>query len=259
MPKKSRVLALIFDFVKFCDIMTLLQCFARSFFSWDFVLFLRRWRMGKKKDKRKAPEKEIQTFEDAMRLIFSNTVPKGCPDAIVVELVPEEVDYEPEESPSELEATRQEIFDMMTETEIAAYDLLDNFVNTPKAGLPEESDSLEAKIEHADWNTDENRLDVASELAELEAEIAYYAYIRQVLPDEDDYLEACLADIQDSIDEIVRDARAIELSTRLEFLDYEIDQATQAMNDASVRIDEAVLERDIIFDQLEALNTELYD
>lgn len=251
MAELSRALTLIFDFVKYCVIMALLHC-CKVLFNWDLSFFLRRWLMGKKKDKKSKSDK-IRTFEDALRLIFSNTVPKEQQGVMVVELVPEP-DFidEPEEQLSDLEATRQEIFEMMTAEELAACDLLDTFVHTAKAGLPEDDGSLEARVEHADWNTDEYRLEIADMLAELEAEIAYYSYIRNAFPNDDAYIEVCLIDIQDYIDMLVKEARVLELSQRLEVLDYEAERSQKVCDDAKI-------EREIVFDQLQELYNEIYD
>lgn len=179
-------------------------------------------------------EERIETFEDALRLIFSNTVPKG---AILVEVGVN--DDETEEL-----SGRDEIFGMMTEEELKAYDLVDNFAMSPKAGLPEDDDSLEARIEHAEWNAEDLHDDVANILAEFEAAVAYYVTRKAISPNDEDLEEIWFEEIQDCIDDIVDIAREIELLIRSEEAEFRADQA-------SVALDEALLDKEILKEMLD--------
>ena len=180
-------------------------------------------------------EDRIETFEDALRLIFSNTIPR----MVVVRKVEEENPEAVEEADE-----RQEIFDMMTERELEAFDLLETFSLSPKAGLPEDDDSLEARIEHAEWNGDDLRDDVAGALAEFEASLAYYAAMKAFNPGDIDIQKIMLEDIQDRINDIVGIAREVELLHRLETAKFKADCA-------SVDLDEALVEKEILQAQLD--------
>ncbi len=185
----------------------------------------------------KNEEERIDTFEDALRLIFSNTVPKGV---VLVEVGAEE---ESEEDVREMDG-REEVFALMTDKELEAFDLVENFAFTPKAGLPEDDDSLEARIEHAEWNAEDLHDDVANILAEFEATVAYYATRKAIDPDDESICELWLEEIQDCINDIVDIAREIELLIRSEVAAFRADQA-------SVALDEALLDREIIGKMLE--------
>ncbi|MBP5675341.1 hypothetical protein J6W91_03375 [Candidatus Saccharibacteria bacterium] len=159
---------------------------------------------------------------------------------------------------SSFEETREGIFEMMTENELNAYDMLDNYVHSPKAGLPVDLDSLESRIEYADWNNEEYRMMIIELLAEFEAEIAYYAYIRQALPENDEYVGVCLTDIQDVIEEIEKEGRALEILYRLEAVDFRLETAKEELEDASVAVGDAKIEREVLFDQLETIYRDIY-
>lgn len=219
--------------------------------------------MGKKKHKKDSSSKVV-----GVEIILPSRVAEAmmlaedlgdCLDMIEAARAEEGWDIKDVAFPSDLDDVREGIFAMMTEQELEAYDMLDNFAHSPKAGLPVDLDSLEARIEHADWNTDEYRLEVAEELAEFEAEIAYFAYISRALPERDEYVEICFQDIQDLLDVLVQDAKVLELSMKLEAIDYKIDCQSEIIMEASEELDDAMDERDIVFDQLEALYTEMYN
>ena len=180
-------------------------------------------------------EERIDTFEDALRLIFSNTVPKG------VVLV--EVETGGDEEPEEING-RDEIFGLMTEDELKAFDLVENFALSPKAGLPEDDDSLEARIEHAEWNAEDLHDDVANVLAEFEATVAYYATRKAIDPDDVEMQQIWLEEIQDCINDIVDIAREIELLIHSEEAAFRADQA-------SVALDEALTDKEILKEMLE--------
>ena len=161
---------------------------------------------------------KIETFEDVLKLIFSNTVPKST---VVVGV---RVTGREDEN---LDG-RDEIFSLMTKKELDAYDTVEAFAYSKKSGLPEDEDSLESCIEHADWNNDDLRCDVVNILAEFEATVAYYSTIKDISPDESDTLEYWLGEVQHCIDDIIVQAREIELLFNLEKAVFEMIQATKA-------------------------------
>jgi hypothetical protein len=182
---------------------------------------------------------EVKTFKDAMLVIFGNTVPIG------VVISDDSEEDEPDER-SEYEKGRDVIFDQMTELELDAYDLLDNFVNTEPAGLPECDDSIEARIEHAEWNTEEFRAEIVHVLAEFESAVAYYVTVKSIMPERTFDVNEELEGIQECIDEIVRYAKEVEILERLEAVQLKMDVA-------SVELDDAYEEREALEAQLEEL------
>lgn len=190
-------------------------------------------------DKKKNEKQKIETFEDAMRLIFENLVPKGEDVSVVqVRLQPEA-----DELMTDEEELRDEIITMMTDEELYAYDALDTYLNSPKAGLPDDDSSLESCLEHADWNTDERREEIAELLAGLEAEISFYVNLK-IYGANGDILADALEGIQAYLDLLPLYSRELELLERITTADYRA-------NEASVVLNEALEERDILMEMLE--------
>jgi hypothetical protein len=200
----------------------------------------------KKSKKNKGFEPEIKTFSDALRLIFSNTVPKDGVVGVKLEVIPEETDSS---ETSRYEDIRNDIFEAMTEQELEAYDLIDNFINSGNAGLPEDDDSLEARIEHAEWNIEAYRSELVHILAEFEAAIAYYATVTVNSPDKELVVGEELEEIQSCLNTIRFHGRELERLLKIEEAEFKMDQASVMMNDAYE-------EREILEEQLEALYAE---
>lgn len=208
--------------------------------------------MGKKKKskKNKGLEPEVRTFADALRLIFANTVPKHSDDivAIRVETIPRD-EFEMAPAPlkmSEYEIECENIYGLMTDEELAAYDLLDNFIHTEKAGLPDDPTSLEARIEHAEWNNEVYHNELLRVMADFEAAIAYYVNIKVNTPEK-------TADLDKEFGEIERCLNRVRLRAReLERL-LLIEEADCKMNEASVIMDEAHEDREILTEELKEL------
>ena len=195
--------------------------------------------MNKEKKRSKGiigEDMEVRTFEDALRLIFMNTVPKAPGGVILVEVSSEEEedpfgDEEMCECPS-YESVRAEIFSEMTEDEIDAFDTVDNFINSPKAGLPEDDDSLESRIEHAEWNIDELREKMIHTLAAFEASVAYYSTL--VIEDANqESLDETLCDITERIEDICSAAKEIQLLIGIVVSSYEADMAEKNLHAAN--------------------------
>lgn len=144
---------------------------------------------------------------------------------------------------------RDKIFSLMTQRELEAYDLVENFVNAGKAGLPEDERSLEARIEHADWNNDDLRGELVHVLAAFESAIAYYTTVSMLTPDRRFDIADELEEIQVCIDDICLRARELELLIKIEEADFRMDEASIEMNDSYE-------EREILEAQLEALYSE---
>ena len=150
---------------------------------------------------------------------------------------------------TEYELERNKIIAQMTEEEIRVYDLIDNFINSRKAGLPEDSASFEAQVEHAEWNTEEYRMNLVHVLASFEASIAYYITVKTTAPESNQDISEELEEIQNCLDELRIYGRELEILIKLEYAEFRMDRASTEMNDAYE-------ERDILHAQLEDLYVE---
>lgn len=168
-------------------------------------------------------------------------------DEIINECLKDLRDDNPEEldSTEYLIAEREKVFSMMSDREVEAYDLIDNFVNSGKAGLPDDDRSLEARIEHADWNNEDFRGELVHVIACFESAIAYYATVKTIMPerkfdiaDELEEIQACLYDICDY-------GKELELLIRREYAEFR-------MNEASIELNESFEDRETLDAQLEA-------
>ncbi len=180
----------------------------------------------------------LLTLEEALELMFG--------DICHVEVLEESG------GTSEYEDVRHDIFSAMTDDERKAYDLVDQFVLAPKAGLPQDDDSLESRMEHAEWNTDAFRSELVHILADFESAVAYYSYVKTVMPDDETSLSAELEGIQNCIDEIKRYAFELELLIKIEEADFVADKASIMLNDA-------IDDREIYMQQLEDHYAQLID
>jgi len=187
---------------------------------------------------------EVKTFEDALLLIFSNTTPIG----IAIEPISDDED-DPDDR-SEYEKERDIIFGLMSDKEIEAYDTLDNFINSPKIDYPEDFDSIDARIDQAEWNTEEYRAELVHVLAEFEATVAYYITIKTHMPERSTDIAEELDGIQRCLDKIRVCARKHQVLEKIEMANLRMDLASCEMNDAFV-------ERETLQDQLHELY-ELY-
>ena len=150
------------------------------------------------------------------------------------------------------ELAREEFFEQLTNQEINAYEILDNFAASAPAGLPDDDDSLEARIEHAEWNTEAYRTRVVLEMAYFEATLAQYLYIRDNLGDDNEITQNFLVDLQETLDEMVAMAKAFEIRFQIEYLYFKADKN-------SIELDEALLEIEGLKELLDATEDELHD
>lgn len=170
---------------------------------------------------------EIKTFDDVLTFLFSNMVAKHPEGSLRVEISLID-DDEPE--CETYESIRDEFFEMMLDEEIEAFDALDEFVNSPKAGLPVPdidnplgpSDSLDARIEHAEWNNEAFRERIIHTLAAFESSVAYYATLKIEGAREDDIWDF-FAEVEDSIRCIVDLGRELELLTGIIKAEFDAD------------------------------------
>ena len=170
---------------------------------------------------------EIKTFDDVLTFLFSNMVAKHPEGSLRVEISLTD-DDEPE--CETYESIRDEFFEMMLDEEIEAFDALDEFVNSPKAGLPVPdldnplgpSDSLDARIEHAEWNNEAFRERIIHTLAAFESSVAYYATLKIEGAREDDIWDL-FAEVEDSIRYIVDLGRELELLTGIIKAEFDAD------------------------------------
>lgn len=182
---------------------------------------------------------EIKTFDDVLTFLFSNMVAKHPEGSLRVEISL----IDDDESECETyESIREEFFEMMLEDEINAFDALDEFVNSPKAGLPEPdidnplgpSDSLDARIEHAEWNNDAFRERIIHTLAAFESSVAYYATLKIEGANEDDIWDL-FAEVEDNIRAIVDLDRELELLIGIIKAEYDADFYEAKFMDATER------------------------
>lgn len=215
--------------------------------------------MSKKKEKSKKHQKNT-TKEGGCCGVIGISVPAGLLDALefaedlgdvldMIQCAKEEPDVPDEaEAEAEMEDMKASIFDLMTEDELKAYDLIDNFVHSPNIGLPE-VDTIDSRIEHADWNTEDYRAELKVMMASFEAFAAYYAYLRDIGSENDEVISGIFEEIQQWLEEMVFAAKELEILVRIEELELTMDRASVELNDAYE-------ERDILQEQLEALYTE---
>jgi hypothetical protein len=206
----------------------------------------------------------VETFDDALDLIMSNTVPKGV-DKITVENTTKKRKLP--EYGSEFVRKRKEIFNLMSDVDLSAYDFLENFIISVDAGLPEDDSSIEARIEHADWNNDDLQCDIIGAISTLEGTIAKY-----IAADGLDTKKASISgymfeDIQECINRIVDLSHEVELLISLEKAELKLDAASidldeafkkgdmDQANKASVAFNEAFLDREEIKELVENFYT----
>lgn len=200
-------------------------------------------------------ECEVKSFEDALKLIFENLVPKDTEGGgFVIEVVPEDAlgDCLDEEE-NEYIRERQVVFDMMTDDELAAYDRVESYLLSSKKVLPEDDRSIFSRVEHADWNNDDLQGEAVHSIAELEASIAYYITVKTsgIYDDDEAVVDMLLADIQEQIKEVKKIAREIELLVRLEIAKFTVDTAEESLNELTEQLKAATEEKEILEQQLE--------
>lgn len=182
---------------------------------------------------------EIKTFDDVLTFLFSNMVSKHPEGSLRVKISLID-DDEPE--CETYESIRDEFFEMMLDEEIEAFDALDEFVNSPKAGLPEPdldnplgpSDSLDARIEHAEWNNEGFRERIIHTLAAFESSVAYYATLKIEGAREDDLWDL-FAEVEDSVRCIANLGRELELLTGIIKAEFDADFYEAKLMDATER------------------------
>lgn len=200
----------------------------------------------KNKNKKRNDEFEVKTFEDALMLILSNTVPVEAGEISVVKIEPVK---EGDSEMNEYEREREKIFSLMSVDELESYDEIDNFINSGPIVLPENPDSLESQLEHAEWNNEEYRMRLTRLLADLEASVAYYITLKNSTQRIDSASKE-LEKIQSCLDKIKLYGWELGLLRR-------ITEAEFNMNQASVRLNEAIDESDTLRRQLAYVYSEI--
>ena len=191
----------------------------------------------------------VRSFEDVLDLLFGNLLSTQqkpvafevkVPRKLIEEIMYAEADEDNGDSieaTNDFETARQEILDMATDEEIWALDTLDTFVHSPKVSLPYDQGSLTARLEHAEWNTNEYRRSLIETLATFEADIAYYAYFKGAGPIYQDELDNCLDDISASLEDIVYAASKLKLFFQIETAMFNRDTAEKEFTDSDVELE----------------------
>ena len=178
--------------------------------------------MSKKKDSKKKHGKKVKNKEEVSVLLEVRQ--NDCCDRLKRSFV---------------EWARREVFDMMLKEEIEAYEALSNFVvlEADTRGSSYSFEGLLYRIERADWNTTEYRESIATELAELEANIAYYGFISH-LGSNSELAVLSLGPVQEQIDYLVQLYHEFKILVEIENFNLIADNASVALNNALDKRDE---------------------
>ena len=128
--------------------------------------------------------------------------------------------------------------------------MLDGFVNCPPAGLPDDIDSLESRVEHAEWNTPEYREGIALTVSYFDGTLTQYLYLQETLGEENKFAPDFLSDLQEQLDEMVLLARELECYFQIERVSMKVDQV-------SVEFDNDLTELDILREMLSEVQGQL--
>lgn len=186
--------------------------------------------MEKSKSIKELYGSEMGAYDDLVAAIFAN-LESSYPAGVVMIRVSGASEDELEKV-SDYEIECNNIYDLMDEEELAAYDLIDNFIHSGDAGLPDDPSSLEARIEHAKWNNEEYRDMLVKAMSDLESSIAHYANLKVSAPELTKEHDLWLDDIVRGIKDIRYLGRELQRLIKIEEADSKIDEASIIMAEA---------------------------